>query len=62
VLTLKRCREILGPNCEISDEELRTLRDQLYVFAEVALHTFVASDPDDADAAAAAEEDEAKQC
>ena len=40
VLTLDRCREILGKDCKLSDEEVTVLRDQLYVIAEVALEAF----------------------
>jgi len=37
MLTLERCREILGPNCPLTYEELSALRDQLRVVADLAL-------------------------
>lgn len=37
MLSLQQCRKILGAKLAISDEELATLRDQLYCFAELAL-------------------------
>jgi hypothetical protein len=37
MLSLEHCRKILGAKVPISDEELATLRDQLYCFAELAL-------------------------
>jgi hypothetical protein len=40
VLTIKRCREILGPRCTLTDDELEALRDQFYMVAEVALTAF----------------------
>jgi hypothetical protein len=40
MLSLNRCREILGKDCTLTDEELTMLRDQLYVIAEVALDAF----------------------
>lgn len=40
MLTLKRCREILGKDCTLTDEELEMLRDQLYVIADLALTAY----------------------
>ena len=37
LLSLVRCREILGTQCPLSDEEVKELRAQLYAVAEVAL-------------------------
>lgn len=37
MLSLQHCRKILGAKAAMSDEELITLRDQLYCFAELAL-------------------------
>lgn len=39
MISLDTCREILGPEAstEISDEELREIRAQLYGLAEIAL-------------------------
>jgi hypothetical protein len=37
MISLERCRKILGPNNTVSDEKLAALREQLYSFAELAL-------------------------
>ena len=37
MLSIVRCREILGTQCPLSDEEVKELRDQLYAVAEIAL-------------------------
>jgi hypothetical protein len=37
MLSLERCREILGSDCPKSDAELEKLRDQLYGLARVAV-------------------------
>ena len=37
MLSLKRCRELLGKDCELSDEELEILLVQLYQIGGVAL-------------------------
>jgi hypothetical protein len=37
MLSLRHCRTILGPKTAISDENLATLRDQLYCLAALAL-------------------------
>lgn len=37
MISLERCRKILGPNNAVSDEDLAALREQLYSFAELAL-------------------------
>ena len=41
MLTLEKCREILGDDCPKSDAELELLRDQLYGLADVAVEAFV---------------------
>jgi hypothetical protein len=38
MITLERCRKVLGPKNGLSDETLATLREQLYCFAELALN------------------------
>lgn len=38
MISLERCRKVLGPKTGLSDETLATLREQLYCFAEVALN------------------------
>jgi hypothetical protein len=60
VLTLKRCREILGAGYQLTDEELEALRDQLYVIAEVALDAF--SSQDEPESECGAPNDEAASC
>jgi hypothetical protein len=40
MLSLEKCREILGPECKLSDAELEALRDQLYQLAEVAIEVY----------------------
>ena len=37
MLSLERCRKVLGSDTKLSDEDLATLRDQLYCFAALAL-------------------------
>jgi hypothetical protein len=37
MISLERCRKILGSNDSVSDENLAALREQLYSFAELAL-------------------------
>jgi len=37
VIDLCRCREILGPNYQLTDEQLESLRDQLATLAHIAL-------------------------
>lgn len=37
MLSLDRCRKLLGAENSLPDEKLVTLRDQLYCFAELAL-------------------------
>jgi hypothetical protein len=57
VLTIKRCREILGADCKLTDEEVEALRDQLYVVAEVTLDAFPSKAKTEADAAGPDTED-----
>ena len=37
MVDLRRCREILGPDCSLTDEQLELLRDQLAGLADIAL-------------------------
>jgi hypothetical protein len=37
MLSLERCRKLLGPENTVPDEKLVTLRDQLYCLAELVL-------------------------
>lgn len=36
MLTLRRCRELLGDDCPLTDDELAAVRDALYSVAKVA--------------------------
>jgi hypothetical protein len=38
MISLERCRKVLGPQNGLSDETLATLREQLYCLAELALN------------------------
>jgi hypothetical protein len=38
VVDLRRCREILGSSCSLSDEQIEVLRDQLAALADVGLN------------------------
>jgi hypothetical protein len=40
MLSLRRCRELLGPKYTFSDGDLMVLRDQLYAIALIALEAF----------------------
>ena len=53
MLSLARCREILGTRCPLSDEEVKDLRDQLYEVAEVALDALRRGNPPEVSAGAA---------
>lgn len=41
MLTVERCREILGDDCTMSDAELELFRDQLHGLADVATTAFI---------------------
>jgi hypothetical protein len=43
MVPLRRCRELVGQECNLSDQELEELRDQLYAFAHCTLDCFVQS-------------------
>jgi hypothetical protein len=47
MLTVEKARKLLGPDCPMGDEELKSLLDQLGQMAEIALDA-VASCPDSA--------------
>lgn len=40
MLTLQKCRSLLGADCKLTDAELEQLRHELYVVAEVAIADF----------------------
>jgi hypothetical protein len=35
MLSIEHCRRILGPGCQLSDDELERLREQLYALADI---------------------------
>jgi hypothetical protein len=39
MLSVQRCRKLLGVHCSLTDSEIETLRDQLYCLAEVAMNS-----------------------
>lgn len=40
-LSVQKCREILGPDCKMSDVELEAMRDQMYGLAAVIVDAFI---------------------
>lgn len=50
MLSLERCREILGENCGLDDREIERLRDQIYGLADVITDRIGDSIPDLTDA------------
>jgi hypothetical protein len=40
VLSLQKCRSLLGTDCNLTDAQLEQLRQQLYAFSEVAIGAF----------------------
>jgi hypothetical protein len=38
MLTLQRCRELLGDDCPLTDEDLMAVRNTLYAVAKIALN------------------------
>lgn len=41
MLSLQKCRELVGCNSTLSDSSLELLRDQLYAFADIATTEFI---------------------
>lgn len=41
MLDLDQCRQVLGPGCQLSDEDLERLRDQLYALADITIAAFL---------------------
>jgi hypothetical protein len=37
MISIERCRQLLGPDCDLSDEEIEALRDQAYTLANIAI-------------------------
>lgn len=46
MLTIERCRQLLGSECTLTDEEVKNVRDQLRVIAEIALDHCAHTDGD----------------
>jgi hypothetical protein len=42
VLSLQKCRSLLGADCKLTDEELEQLRQELYALSDVAVEAFCA--------------------
>ena len=40
MLSVEKCRKILGSNCDLSDSELESLRGQLYGLADISIGLF----------------------
>ena len=40
-LGLTECRRLLGPQCPLSDNELRRVRDELYQLARILVRSYV---------------------
>ena len=44
MLSLDRCRSLLGPDCTLSDAQIERVRDQFRVMAEIAMNVMTATD------------------
>jgi hypothetical protein len=42
VLSLQKCRSLLGTDCNLTDAQIEQLRQELYAFSEVAVGAFCA--------------------
>jgi hypothetical protein len=40
MLSLQKCRLLLGPNCELTDSQIDQIRQELYALAHIALDAF----------------------
>ncbi len=40
-ISVQRCRELLGKECKLTDQEVESLRDDLYGFADIAITIFL---------------------
>jgi hypothetical protein len=40
-LSLEECRNLIGPSCQLSDEELEKLRDSLYGLADIVIESYL---------------------
>lgn len=41
MISLEKCRALLGSQCTLSDEQIELLLDQLYALADVVTTTFI---------------------
>ena len=41
MLSIERCRYVLGADCQLTDGELERLRDDLYALADVTITAFL---------------------
>jgi hypothetical protein len=41
MLSLRRCRELLGPNCSLTDFQVESLRDEMSAFADILIDVAV---------------------
>jgi len=41
MLNIEQCRRILGSNCQLTDEELERLRDEMCALADIAITTLL---------------------
>jgi hypothetical protein len=44
MISIERCRQLLGPDCDLSDEEIEDLRDQAYALANIAIKGLLGSE------------------
>ena len=44
MLSLDRCRTLLGPDCTLSDAQIERLRDQMRVMAEITMNVMTTTD------------------
>jgi hypothetical protein len=51
-LSLKKCRGHVGSSCQLSDEQLRALRDQMYALADLMVREYVKGKSNDYNTAA----------
>ena len=58
MISLKRCRQILGPSVQLSDEELERVREDLFVLARVFVDIAARRKVQDRKRAASTEEQE----
>ncbi len=40
-LNLKKCRGLVGSSCQLSDEQLKAVRDQMYALADLLIAGYV---------------------